>query len=335
METKNKIKIIIIIITVLLMSLLGILLIIFINNDKNNELYNSIGTVTANENVDTLTNIKNGQATLKEIEDYFIKDKNNEEIRSIYYYKCAKYYENSKHNESVKGMSNEDKIKYYMMRISPDYNMAISKEMIEFGIKTFGNDTEWRKQYEIGKKINDRQSKIYNGDYDEAIKVYKYIEQKYLEYYIKNGEEADDEYSSQLFEEVSEKFSITILEANDIWCNQIMKVSEQIKNNSSNNYNSSTNSSKNANQRITEDEKGNAVAIAQHEIKDRLKSPSSAKFPWSFDEYSITKSGKTFTVNSYVEAKNSFGTLLKINYQIKFTMTGYETYTVDSIVIDE
>mgnify|MGYP004534554829 CR=1 FL=1 len=91
-----------------------------------------------------------------------------------------------------------------------------------------------------------------------------------------------------------------------------------------------TNSSK-----ITEEEKGNAVAIAQTEIKGRLKSPSSAKFPWSFDEYTITKSGKTFIVKSYVEAKNSFGTLLKINYLIKFTMTGYETYTVDSIVIDE
>ena len=71
METKNKI----IIITLLLMSMLGILLIIFINSDKNNELHNSIGTITANENIDTLTNIKNGQATLKEIEDYFIKDK--------------------------------------------------------------------------------------------------------------------------------------------------------------------------------------------------------------------------------------------------------------------
>lgn len=331
METKNKI----IIITLLLMSMLGILLIIFINSDKNNELHNSIGTITANENIDTLTNIKNGQATLKEIEDYFIKDKNNEEIRSIYYYKCAKYYENSKYNESVKGMSNKDKIKYYMMRISPDYNMAISKEVVDFGIKTFGNDTEWRKQYEIGKKINDRQSKIYNGDYYEAIKVYKYIEQKYLEYYMKNGKEADDEYSSQMFEEVSEKFSITILEANDIWCNQIMKVSEQIKNSSSNNYNSSTNSSKNINQHITEDEKGNAVAIAQREIKDRLKSPSSAKFPWSFDEYTITKSDRTFKVKSYVEAKNSFGTLLKINYMVKFTMTGSETYTVDSIVVDE
>lgn len=89
------------------------------------------------------------------------------------------------------------------------------------------------------------------------------------------------------------------------------------------------------NSKITEEEKGNAVAIAQTEIKEKLKSPSSAKFPWGFDEYTITKSGKTFIVKSYVEAKNSFGTLLKINYLIKFTMTGYETYTVDSIVIDE
>ena len=36
------------------MSMLGILLIIFINSDKNNELHNSIGTITASENIDTL-----------------------------------------------------------------------------------------------------------------------------------------------------------------------------------------------------------------------------------------------------------------------------------------
>lgn len=96
---------------------------------------------------------------------------------------------------------------------------------------------------------------------------------------------------------------------------------------SDSNYSSST--------YITDDEKGNAVAIAKAEVKSRLKSPSSAKFPWSFDEYTITKSGDIFTVNSYVEAKNSYGTLLKIKYIVQFTMTGTETYVVNNVIVDE
>lgn len=86
---------------------------------------------------------------------------------------------------------------------------------------------------------------------------------------------------------------------------------------------------------VTDDEKGNAVAVAQNEIKSRLKSPSSAKFPWSFDEYTITKSGDIFTVNSYVEAKNSYGTLLKIKYIVQFTVTGKNKYIVNNVIIDE
>lgn len=86
---------------------------------------------------------------------------------------------------------------------------------------------------------------------------------------------------------------------------------------------------------VTDDEKGDAVAIAQDEVKSRLKSPSSAKFPWSFDEYTITKSGDIFTVNSYVEAKNSYGTLLKIKYIVQFTVTGKDKYIVNNVIIDE
>ena len=57
---------------------------------------------------------------------------------------------------------------------------------------------------------------MYNGDYEEAKKTYNYIENKCDKFWEENGKEVDDEYSSKLFEEVSNKFGITILEANDI-----------------------------------------------------------------------------------------------------------------------
>lgn len=86
---------------------------------------------------------------------------------------------------------------------------------------------------------------------------------------------------------------------------------------------------------LTDEETGYAIAVAKAEVKGKLKSPSSAKFPSSFSEYIITKTEDTYTVKSYVEASNSFGAMLKINYSIQFTMTGKETYKVNSVIIDE
>lgn len=89
------------------------------------------------------------------------------------------------------------------------------------------------------------------------------------------------------------------------------------------------------NLKITDDEKGYAVAVAQKEVEKRLKSPSSAKFPKNFDEYNITKDENTYTVKSYVEADNSFGAKLKVSYVVQFTMKGKETYIVDSVILNE
>lgn len=100
-------------------------------------------------------------------------------------------------------------------------------------------------------------------------------------------------------------------------------------------HNERENSENINNSRITEEEKGYAIAVAKEEVKNNLKSPSSADFPSSFDEYTITKDGDTYTVNSYVEADNSFGTKLKINYIVQFTMTGKETYIVNNVIVDE
>ncbi len=100
-------------------------------------------------------------------------------------------------------------------------------------------------------------------------------------------------------------------------------------------HNARENSENINNSRITEEEKGYSIAVAEEEIKNNLKSPSSVEFLSSFDEYTIIKDGDTYTVNSYVEADNSFGTKLKINYIVQFTMTGDETYIVNNVILDE
>lgn len=86
----------------------------------------------------------------------------------------------------------------------------------------------------------------------------------------------------------------------------------------------------------SDDDKGFAIAVAKQEVKNRLKSPSSAKFPWGYEEYNITKSsGNNYTVSSYVDAENSFGAELRTYYTVEFTKTGEETYIVSNVYIAE
>ena len=65
---------------------------------------------------------------------------------------------------------------------------------------------------------------------------------------------------------------------------------------------------------------GVIVANIQEEVKEQLKSPDSADFPWSFSEYNIEYFGESedgfhqYTVASYVDAINSFNAKLRKNY---------------------
>ena len=66
--------------------------------------------------------------------------------------------------------------------------------------------------------------------------------------------------------------------------------------------------------------KGVIIADIQEVVKKQLKSPNSAKFPLTFDEYDIKYVGETdngmytYTVTSYVDAKNSFNAELRVKY---------------------
>ena len=64
-----------------------------------------------------------------------------------------------------------------------------------------------------------------------------------------------------------------------------------------------------------------AVSAAKIVVKDKLKSPSTAKFPWGFDEYTVKRSGNDFIVGSYVDAVNSFGAMLRQEFVATFTLS--------------
>jgi hypothetical protein len=77
-----------------------------------------------------------------------------------------------------------------------------------------------------------------------------------------------------------------------------------------------------------------ALTAAQECVKERLKSPSSADFPWGSD--CVTKiSDNTYVINSYVDSQNGFGAMLRTNFTCQVTLNGNDNYTCDSVQLFE
>jgi hypothetical protein len=64
---------------------------------------------------------------------------------------------------------------------------------------------------------------------------------------------------------------------------------------------------------------GNVIAhtMAEHYVEQRLKSPSTAKFPWYRDSQVSYVGECEFIVQSYVDAQNSFGAMLRSDYSVR------------------
>ena len=99
---------------------------------------------------------------------------------------------------------------------------------------------------------------------------------------------------------------------------------------SSSSYSSSSSSSY-----ISSDQEATAITLAQELVKKELKSPSTAKFPWSFSEYTVSRSGENWIVKGYVDAQNSFGAMIRSNFEACFKMKkqgiydrGIKVYTI-------
>ena len=77
-----------------------------------------------------------------------------------------------------------------------------------------------------------------------------------------------------------------------------------------------------------------AYTVARSEVKKRLKAPSTAKFP--FESYkNVTKryENQIYVVESYVDAQNAFGAMIRSNYKVKLERTGQDTWKLLEIDI--
>lgn len=76
-----------------------------------------------------------------------------------------------------------------------------------------------------------------------------------------------------------------------------------------------------------QDKKTMLITTTQEAVKERLKSPSTSKFPWGYDEYNIKETNSTnndmtiYNVAGYVDAENSFGAKLRNNFIVKLECT--------------
>lgn len=80
-------------------------------------------------------------------------------------------------------------------------------------------------------------------------------------------------------------------------------------------------------QSSAEDLTSNLVVLAQDAVKANLKSPSTAKFPWGYDQYNIKEissgnvDAKQYVISGYVDAKNSFNAEIRNRFVVKVELT--------------
>lgn len=78
---------------------------------------------------------------------------------------------------------------------------------------------------------------------------------------------------------------------------------------------------------LTNSEKHTAMNYAEREVKKILKDPASAKFPGS---YWVSKSNNIISVVGYVDAKNSFNSMVKSKFRVDFN----KDWKVEGIEVD-
>lgn len=71
-------------------------------------------------------------------------------------------------------------------------------------------------------------------------------------------------------------------------------------------------------------DKATAWVYTQDLVEKRLKTPSTADFPW-FPENDINQIDTTFIINSHVDAENSFGAMIREHFYAKMVYSPNDT----------
>jgi hypothetical protein len=78
-----------------------------------------------------------------------------------------------------------------------------------------------------------------------------------------------------------------------------------------------------------------AFSMAKRYVKDRLKAPSTAKFPWYSDGFVEKGLSDRWVVTSYVDAQNSFGAMLRVPFMVEMIYEGNHSWSLKEIILFE
>jgi hypothetical protein len=71
----------------------------------------------------------------------------------------------------------------------------------------------------------------------------------------------------------------------------------------------------------------NAYVMCKQFLKDRLKAPSTADFPFeSYEDVTTSMGGGQYRVSSYVDSENSFGAKIRTRYSCEVEWTGGDNW---------
>ena len=78
--------------------------------------------------------------------------------------------------------------------------------------------------------------------------------------------------------------------------------------------------------KLEEDQKWSAIVMAEKFVKNNLKAPSTAKFPLVHPKELISGGKNIWSINSYVDAQNSFGAQIRNRYRAKVMDLGNDKW---------
>lgn len=78
-----------------------------------------------------------------------------------------------------------------------------------------------------------------------------------------------------------------------------------------------------------------AYVMSQEYVKQRLKSPGSAKFPWGSYTATPTSEKGVYLVKGYCDAQNAFGALIRLDYQATMQCHGNGKWSCKHMVLNE
>lgn len=78
-----------------------------------------------------------------------------------------------------------------------------------------------------------------------------------------------------------------------------------------------------------------AYVMSQKFVEDRLKTPSTAKFPTYKEEMVVQLNDNRFKVSAYVDAQNTFGATIRTHYTCWVKNTSGDRWSLENIELNE